>query len=177
MLFTFSANQNQNVSRMDSKNLLEYSQSIRSRYLEKLATLPWDEVAKNRGASFDSLRNILLHTIDAEDRLVNYVITGRTKDWVSWSPEEFHDMDSIKKRARDTESKTKAYLSKLTPEELERKVEFSRPGVSPILIRVEDILIHAALENIHHFGEIIALLWQMDVEPPHMGWIGYLQGK
>lgn len=86
-------------------------------------------------------------------------------------------MDSVKKRAEDTEAKTKAYLAKLTSTELERKVEFLRSGMPPILVRVEDILIHAALENIHHFGELIALLWQMDVEPPHMGWIGYLQTK
>jgi uncharacterized damage-inducible protein DinB len=63
----------------------------------------------------------------------------------------------------------------MTSGELERKVEFSRPGTPPMLVRVEDILIHAALENIHHFGELIAVLWQMDVEPPHMGWIGYVQ--
>jgi uncharacterized damage-inducible protein DinB len=46
-----------------------------------------------------------------------------------------------------------------------------------MIVRVEDILIHASLENIHHFGELIAMLWQMDVEPPHMGWLGYLQKK
>jgi len=160
---------------MDSRNLLEYGQSLRNRYLEQLAKLPWEEVVKSRGASFDSLQNIFLHTVDAEDRLVNYVIADRTKDWVSRSPEEFHDMDSLRKRAGEVESKTEAYLAKMTPAELERKVEFSRPGTPPMLVRVEDILIHAALENIHHFGELIALLWQMDVEPPHMGWIGYLQ--
>ena len=162
---------------MNSKALVEYSQSVRSRYIEQMVTLPWEEITKDRGASFDSLRNVLLHTIDAEDRLVNYVITGRTKNWVSRNPEEFHDMNSIKKRAQETESKTKTYLAKLTPKELERKVEFSRTGMPPTLVRVEDILIHAALENIHHFGELIALLWQIDVEPPHMGWIGYLQRK
>jgi hypothetical protein len=58
-----------------------------------MVALPWEEVTKkNRGASFDSLRNVLLHTIDSEDRLVNYAIAGRTKDWVSRSPEEFSDM-------------------------------------------------------------------------------------
>ena len=177
MLFASSANQGQDVSHMNSRALVEYSQSVRSRYIEQLVALPWEEVTKNRGASFDSLRNILLHTIDAEDRLVNYVIAGRTKDWVSRSPEEFRDMDSIKKRASETESKTKAYLSRLTPEELERKVDFSRPRMPPMLVRVEDILIHAALENIHHFGELIAMLWQMDVEPAHVGWLGWLQKK
>jgi uncharacterized damage-inducible protein DinB len=177
MLFASSANQSPEVSYVNSKVLVEYSQSVRSRYIEQLMVLPWEEVTKNRGASFDSLRNIFLHTIDAEDRLVNYVVAGRTKDWVSRSPEEFRDMDSIKKRASEIESKTKAYLAKLTPEELERKVDFSRPGMPPMIVRVEDILIHASLENIHHFGELIAMLWQMDVEPPHMGWLGYLQKK
>jgi hypothetical protein len=48
-------------------------------------------------------------------------------------------------------------------------VEMPRPGTTSILVRVEDVLVAAALENIHHFGELIALFWQMDIEPPHMG--------
>jgi len=160
---------------MDSRNLLEYTQALRNRYLEQVASLPWGEVVESRGASFDCLRDILLHTIDAEDRLVNYVIPGRTQDWVSRNPEEFQDIDSIRKRARDVESKVKAYLANMKPEELERKVELPRKGMPTMSVRVEDILVHVALENIHHFGELIALLWQMDIEPSHMGWINYLQ--
>jgi uncharacterized damage-inducible protein DinB len=160
---------------MDSRKLFEYSQALRNRYLEQVASLPWAEVVESRGASFDSLRNILLHTIDAEDRLVNYVIPGRTQDWVSRNPDEFQDTDSIRKRARDVESKAQAYLANIKPEELERKVELSRRGMPTVSVQVEDVLVHAALENIHHFGELIALLWQIDVEPSHLGWIGYLQ--
>ncbi len=160
---------------MDSRSLFEYSQILRNRYLEKIATLSWEEVTKSRGASFDSLREILLHTIDAEDKLVNYVISGRTKDWVSRNPDEFRDMDSIRKCASEVESKAKAYVANMKPAELERKLELPRAGMPSMLVQVEDILAHAALENIHHFGELIALFWQIDVEPPHMGWIGYLQ--
>ena len=160
---------------MNPIDLFEYSQALRNRNLEQIAKLPWEEVIKSRGASFDSLKNILLHTIDAEDRLVNYVIPGRTKDWVSRNPEDFRDIDSIKKRLKEVESKTKAYVTRIDSAELERKVEMLRPGTPSILVRVEDVLVAAVLENIHHFGELIALLWQMDIEPPHMGWIGYLQ--
>jgi len=163
------------VECVDPRNLLEYSHTLRNRYLELFATLTWEEVVKSRGASFDSLRNILLHTLDAEDRMINYVIPGRTKDWVSRSPDEFHDIDSIKKRAKEVESRTKGYISKMTTADLERKLEYSRPGMPPVQVRVEDILIHVIFENVHHFGELIALLWQIDVEPPHMGWIVYLQ--
>jgi len=160
---------------VDSKNLLEYSQTLRNRYLEQLATLPWAEVVKSRGASFDSMRNIFLHTLDAEDRMINYVIPGRVKDWVPRSPDEFKDVDSIRKRAKDVESRTKTFLAKMSPADLERKVEVSRMGMPPVPVRMDDILIHVALENVHHFGELIALLWQIDLEPPHMGWIAYLQ--
>jgi uncharacterized damage-inducible protein DinB len=84
-------------------------------------------------------------------------------------------MDSIRKRTREVESKTKAYVAKLKPDELERKLELPRKGKPSTFVRVEDVLAHTALENIHHFGELIALLWQMDMEPPHLGWIDYLQ--
>ena len=159
---------------MDSKSLFRYSQELRDRYLEQLATLPWEEVVKSRGASFDSLRNIFLHTVDAEDRLINYIILGRTKDWVSLSMDDFRDMDSIRKRAREVETKSRNYVAKLDLAELEKKVEMPRMGGS-ISVRVEDVIVHAALENIHHFGELIALLWQMDLDPAHMGWLAYLQ--
>lgn len=162
---------------MDSTVLFRYSQTVRDRYVEQLAKLPWEEVVKNRGGSFDSLRDILLHTVDAEDRLVNYVIPGRTGDWVQRSPSEFRDMDSIRKRVEEVESKTNDYVARLKPEELDVKVEMPRRGMPSISVRAEDVLVHAALENIHHFGEMIGLLWQMDVEPPHMGWIGYIQEK
>jgi hypothetical protein len=48
-------------------------------------------------------------------------------------------------------------------------------GKPPVSVRVEDVLTNAVLECIHHFGELIALLWQIDVQPPHLGWISYLQ--
>jgi uncharacterized damage-inducible protein DinB len=160
---------------VDSRNLLEYTHAVRNRYLEQFATLPWEEVVKSRGASFDSLRNVLLHTLDAEDRMINHVIPGRVKDWVSRSPDEFQDVDSMRKRAKEVESRSTGYVAKMTPAQLERKVEIVRPGKPPIQVRVEDVLVHVVLENIHHFGELIALLWQIDVDPGHMGWIAYLQ--
>jgi uncharacterized damage-inducible protein DinB len=160
---------------MDTRKLFEYSQALRNRYLEQIASLPWAKAVESRGASFDCLRDILLHTIDAEDRLVNYVITGRAIDWTSRNPDEFQDMDSVRKRAREVETTTRAYVENMKPEELEKKVELPRRDLPSLSVPVEDILVHAALENIHHFGELIALLWQTDVEPSHLGWIGYLQ--
>ena len=48
---------------MDVIKLMEYSQLLRHNYLDAFSKLPWDEFVKDRGASFDSLRNIFLHCV------------------------------------------------------------------------------------------------------------------
>ena len=37
--------------------------------------------------------------------------------------------------------------------------------------KLADVLMQVSIEQAHHIGEIIALLWQLDVEPPEMTWI------
>jgi uncharacterized damage-inducible protein DinB len=39
-----------------------------------------------------------------------------------------------------------------------------------VRVTAEDVLIHVFEEEVHHRGELIALLWQMEIEPPLMGW-------
>ena len=34
-----------------------------------------------------------------------------------------------------------------------------------------DVLMQVTFEQAHHLGEIIALLWQVNTEPPEMTWI------
>ena len=36
---------------------------------------------------------------------------------------------------------------------------------------VEDVLVHAFIDELAHLGELICLMWQMDVKPPHVNWI------
>ena len=38
-------------------------------------------------------------------------------------------------------------------------------------LRAPDALAQVTLEQAHHVGELIALFWQQDVEPPEMTWI------
>jgi uncharacterized damage-inducible protein DinB len=37
------------------------------------------------------------------------------------------------------------------------------------------VLIHVFTEELHHRGEIIAILWQMDIQPPDMGWLSVMK--
>jgi hypothetical protein len=38
-------------------------------------------------------------------------------------------------------------------------------------IALRDVLMQVTFEQAHHLGEIIAILWQSNIEPPEMTWI------
>jgi hypothetical protein len=52
------------------------------KFASKLSELPWEEVCKNREASFYSKKNIILHIIDNEDWMVNWVIKRKIDQYV-----------------------------------------------------------------------------------------------
>ena len=153
--------------------LLEYSQYLRHKYLEFIGSLPWDEVVKDRGASFNSLRNIFLHCVTVLDVDINHHIQGDT-NYPRINNDDYDNLKKIGKYLEQVESKANAYLSKVTPDELSRKIERKLRDGTSITLTVEDLLFDFFQEENHHRGELIALLWQMDVRPPHLSWGRYL---
>jgi len=137
--------------------LLDYSQDLRHRYFQTLSRLPWTEVIKDRGASFPSLRDIFLHMIFVTDAYINYALQGN-KNYPEVKPEEYDSIEKIKRYMDDVEIRAGANLAKMTPEQLEKS---------------ETLLLDFFQEETHHRGELLALLWQMDVEPPHRGFFQY----
>jgi len=158
---------------MDAVKLLEYSQYLRHRYLEALGKLSWEEVVKDRGASFNSIRNIYLHCVTVLDFYVNHLIQGDST-YPSINNDDYDSVEKISEYLEKVESKATAYLNKVTPREFSRKIERKQRDGSTITVTVEDVLIDFFQEETHHRGELLALLWQMDVSPPHLGWTQYL---
>ena len=75
------------------------------------------------------------------------------------------------------------YLKSLSPENLKKKHKVSRRGSSMEdykhkvkrhgkveMLTAEDILVHIVEEEVHHRGELMALFWQVGVEPPVIGY-------
>ena len=152
--------------------LLEYSQFLRHKYLETLSKLPWEEVVKDRGASFPSLRDIFLHMVFVVDAYINYALQGNP-NYPNIQYNEYDSIEKVKKYMEQVESKANAYLSKVTPEELAKNIERKQKDGSTLHITVEEMLLDFFQEETHHRGELMALLWQDDVEPPHRGFIQY----
>lgn len=153
----------------DIRELYRYSSSVRRRFLEKLESLPWDEVTKNREASFYSMRNILIHMIDNEDWIVNWVVRGRSREYKRKKAEEYTSVLMIKNHLEDVEGRTKAYLASAGEDELRRRVHFALLSSDASFdLSVEEALFQSFTEQLYHMGELIALLWQEDIEPPKM---------
>src|SRR5665811_1957756 len=125
---------------MNTLKLLEYSQFLRHKYLETISKLPWEEIVKDRGASFPSLRDIYLHMVFVVDAYINYILQGNP-NYPSLNYNEYDSIGKITKYLEQVESKASGYLSKVTPEELARNIERKQKDSSTFLVPVEDILL------------------------------------
>lgn len=156
--------------------LHKYAQFLRHQYLDTFETLPWEDFIKYRGASFDSLRNIYLHSIECVDFITRLIQSDNPLNirHMSIPFEEYSTIESIRAYLEQVESRFRSLLIQLTPTEMGRKVARMHGNASSSMGTIEDHLIHLFQEECHHFGEFIALLWQMNVKPPHTGWVNYL---
>lgn len=156
---------------LDVKELYQYASTVRGRFLEKLETLSWESVMKNREASYYSMKNILIHMIDNEDWIVNWVIQNKANEYKrARKSEEYTSMRMVRDHLEEVEKKTKAFLEKADEKEMERRVNFVLTSGDSFDLSVEESLFQSFTEQLYHMGELIALLWQEDIEPPRMQW-------
>ncbi len=158
---------------IEVSRLMRYNQYLRHAYLDTLRGLPWAEVVADRGASFDSLRNIFVHCIAVFD-FANRLLQDNEPAFPQIAYDDYPSITAIQQYMERVEAKFNPYVSALTPAELARKVTRTSPSGATTTATVEDYLLHFFQEETHHRGEFIALLYQMEVTPPHMGWLQYL---
>ncbi|MCJ7505722.1 DinB family protein [Candidatus Bathyarchaeota archaeon] len=153
---------------VDVKNLLEYNEEVRHRYFDALTKLPWDELVKNREASFHSLRNIFIHTLGAIDYWLDFLLKEQLHSHREF--DEYNSIEDVRRYMQQVEARLHRYLDSFSSKELLKKYTRTNDAGENIEITAEDVLIHVFEEEVHHRGEIIGLLWQIGVEPPLMGW-------
>ena len=153
------------------QELYAYASTVRRKFLEKLGSLPWEFVVKNREASYYSMRNIMLHIIDNEDWIVNWVVYNKSTEYErERKSDEYTSFEMVKEHLEEVETKTKAYLEHVDSNELGRRVKFAVRSGAIFDLSVEESLFQSFTEQLYHLGELIALLWQENVEPPNMQW-------
>jgi uncharacterized damage-inducible protein DinB len=149
---------------------LAYAVKVRRKFLEEMRNLPWEDIVKNREASFYSMKNIMLHMIDNEDWMVNWVIADKSVEYRRRKWEDYSSFESVEWHLNEVEETAKERLSTLGPNEMNRRVRLVLQNGESFELSVEECLFQALTEQLYHMGELIALFWQQNIEPPKMQW-------
>jgi len=140
----------------DFRDMYGYNWRVLSDYCDALAKLPEGELLKNREATHGGWLNVTAQGASADPVM-------REKDF-----DEVRTMEPLRAYMEKIIAKEKRFLAKLTDKDLDRGVQ---PEWKTRPHPLRDALMQVTLEQAHHTGELIALLWQIDVEPPEMTWI------
>ncbi|MDH2900512.1 MAG: DinB family protein [archaeon] len=152
------------------RDWFEYNTFVRKRYLDYISKLPENVITKDRGASFPSILDILTHILDVYKSWFHVYETGTGKDLP-----ELKGLSLT--QVKDLESEIDQYISKFmrntTSKDLYNTFQFTTgEGEEKRIVKRKliDLLWHLVEEELQHRGELNALLWQDDIDPPVTSW-------
>jgi uncharacterized damage-inducible protein DinB len=156
----------------DFRRIFDYNEKVLRSFFTALTRIPWDAVSKNMDASHNSMKNIFVHILTVYNGWINYNALGKSDSipWEKHDPQNYHSMSQIEEFMGTVLDGVTHFIGELNDSELSRRI--TAPWMEGGY-ELTDILFQITLEQAHHLGEIIALLWQMNIEPPPMTWIDY----
>jgi uncharacterized damage-inducible protein DinB len=151
-----------------------YLAYARRGYLETLAKLPPEELARDRRASHPTLIDIFAHSQGA---LFFWMTSCAT---FAFPPQEGDPAAPVTVEVLRTDeeylqTQIRRVMDELTEANLSRTIsrEKGRGSDHACRIPVRDALWHLVEEELQHRGELNALLWQMEVDAPVESWIDW----
>lgn len=157
-------------------DLMEFVHELRRDFFECAARLGWKEFTKDRGVSMHSFRDVFLHLAYVEEQHVTEFCENRATPWMrevmNIPADRYRSIPSVRKRLKDVEAMANArFPGWNTPEELARPAVWVASKRYPLRLTRDSALAQCLTEHLLHLGEVEAMLWQMDVEPPSTFWI------
>ena len=159
-----------------------YNARARQGYLETFSKLSPEELARDRGASYPTLVNILEHTLGAYYFWFSRMSKGndglpRFGPHPGYARESF-DTGARRFETNDLQAQVDLFLGGLVEGDLQRTFPVPKEVAShhsDPTVSVRDVLWHLVEEELQHRGELNALLWQMDVDAPIFDWIDWVE--
>jgi uncharacterized damage-inducible protein DinB len=146
------------------RDLLAYNEAERRAFFKAFSEMSWREFTKNREASFHSIRNIFIHTLNNTDSWLDLLQNKKQRSKKKFG--EYKTLKEIETYMQQVEKHMHDYLETLSSQDLKKKYELEGLDGKPEMKAAEDILVHVFEDEVHHRGELIALFWQMGIEPP-----------
>jgi uncharacterized damage-inducible protein DinB len=159
------------------KEWYSYNSYVRKKYLQEIfEKLPEGERYRDRGASFPSVIDIFMHVIDAYRTWFIYAYEDRYAEFERLRGQKKYTKEEVESEEAKLETLLNNFLNALTPDDLERSLVFKgRKDYRKMKLR--DMLWHMVEEDLQHRGELNALFWQLDIDPPVTGWNPFEEDK
>jgi uncharacterized damage-inducible protein DinB len=152
----------------DVRRLYVYNWKVYDAYLARLERLPWRLATRDLGSGHLSMKDTMVHILNVHDAWINYVVPGRVGELArakGRQPSEIRSWAELREYRDRVRMGLDPFLGRLRPSDLRRAV---RAPWMPGRYTLEDVFYQTTFEQAHHLGEIIALLWQREIEPPDM---------
>ncbi len=165
-------------------DLMDFVHEVREDFFECAARLGWKEFTKDRGTSMLSFRDVFLHLAYVEEQHVTQFCEGRPTPWMpevmKIPKDRYLSIAEVRRRLREVRALGDRRFKKWnTAAELRKPAVWVAGRTYPIRLTRDAALAQCLTEHLFHLGEVEAMLWQMDVEPPTTFWIArrVLRGK
>jgi uncharacterized damage-inducible protein DinB len=160
----------------DLRTMLDYHYWARDRLLDALEPLTPDQLNRDLGSSFKSIRETLVHTYAAE-----WAWHAR---WLGNSPtallpaDQFPDVAAVRRVWSQHERNMRAFLDGLGEDGVSRVFEYKllsgQAGASPLWQMLQHVVNHAS----YHRGQVTTMLRQLGAKPAKpMDMIAYYRIK
>ncbi|MGI0054565.1 MAG: DinB family protein [Thermoplasmata archaeon] len=157
-------------------DLMDFVHELRADFFECAAKLGWKEFTKDRAVSMLSFRDVFLHLAYVEEQHVTEFCEGRATPWMKEvmiiPKDKFTTINSVRQRLKEvTALGNRRFRKWNTPKELAQPAVWVASKKYPLKLSRDSALAQCLTEHLLHLGEVEAMLWQMDVEPPTTFWI------
>jgi uncharacterized damage-inducible protein DinB len=159
------------------KEWYAYNSFVRKKYLQEIfEKLPEEERYKDRGASFPSVVDIFMHIIDAYRSWFIYTYEDRWSEFERLRGKKKYTKEEVEAEEEKLDTLLNNFLNALTEDDLPQWIAF-KGRVDFRKIRLRDMLWHMVEEDLQHRGELNALFWQLNIDPPVTGWNPFDEDK
>ncbi len=150
-----------------------YNAAARHGYFETLSKLPAAELSRDRGASFPTLLDILGHSMGGIETWIVRMSPLTGEAFAPYDGPEPTSLDDLRRYQQVVEGQVDRFFARLSEQDLDRT--FLVPKLPPwwdedFTTSVRSTLLHIVEHELQHRGELNALLWQIDVDPPILDW-------
>ena len=157
---------------IDVRKMLAWNDEMHARWFEGLERLPEDVLNAKVDASFLTPLGILTHMANVESAWMDVVEGNPNPKWGRVSTKEHTTLAPVRAYAEEVRARTHRLVDGLTEAELQRSCPVGWKTGAPAFT-VEQILFTIVTHEHFHRGEIQAVLWQRDIEPPALDYPAY----